>query len=74
MVYHGGGLFKWLLVSGLSFCAGVVDHAGFACGRGVVGHRVEGWLWALWAGFFNSVWKNKIFHSGGFGVYILVYT
>ena len=52
----------------------MVYHAGFACGGGVVGHRVEGWLWALWAGFFNSVWKNKIFHSGGFGVYILVYT
>jgi len=52
----------------------VVYHVGFACGRDVVGHRVEGWLWALWAGPFNSVWKNKIFHNGGFGVYILVYT
>ena len=73
MVYHGGGLFKWLLLSGLRFSVGVVGHAGFACGRDVVGHRVEGWLWVLWIDPFNRVWKNKIFHNGGFGVYILVY-
>ena len=52
----------------------MVYHAGFACGRNVVGHRVEGWLWVLWAGPFNNVWKDNIFHNGGFGVYISVYT
>ena len=62
MVYHGGGLFKWLLVNGLRFSVGVV------------GHRVEGWLWVLWIDPFNRVWRNKIFHNGGFGFYILVYT
>ena len=63
VVYHG-----W--VGG----RGVVYHAGFACGGGVVGHRVEGWLWVLWIDPFNRVWRNKIFHNGGFGVYISVYT